>query len=115
MFMPSIKSIIFLCAGLVAGGLLHAWISGEPAKPSQSMSGPLESLNYYELLTDKEFNTHAANFLLEQDENCPETPAERVVSLVLLHQRIAAPAAATSTVRLHTRQQTASPSWHATG
>ncbi len=87
MFMPSIKSIIFLCTGLVAGGLLHAWISGEPAKPFQSMSGPLESLNYYELLTDKEFNTHAANFLLEQDENCPETPAERVVSLVLLHQR----------------------------
>ncbi len=58
------------------------------------MPGPLEALNYAELLSDQEFNTRATTFLDEQDENCPETPAERVVSLVLLHQRNPAPSLA---------------------
>ncbi len=92
--MLSLKNIGFLCLGLVAGCLLHAWISAEPAKASAAMPGPLEALNYAELLSDQEFNTRATTFLDEQDENCPETPAERVVSLVLLHQRNPAPSLA---------------------
>jgi hypothetical protein len=92
--MLSLKNIGFLCLGLVAGCLLHAWISAEPAKASAAMPGPLEALNYAELLSDQEFNTRATNFLDDQDENCPETPAERVVSLVLLHQRNPSPSLA---------------------
>lgn len=92
--MLSFKNIGFLCLGLVAGCLLLAWISAEPAKASAAMPGPLEALNYAELLSDQEFNTRATSFLDEQDENCPETPAERVVSLVLLHQRNPSPSLA---------------------
>jgi hypothetical protein len=92
--MLSLKNIGFLCLGLVAGCLLHAWISAEPAKAFAAMPGPLEVLNYAELLSDQEFNTRATNFLDDQDENCPETPAERVVSLVLLHQRNPSPSLA---------------------
>ncbi len=92
--MLSLKNIGFLCLGLVAGVLLHAWITAEPAKVPVTMPGPLEALNYNDLLLDQEFNTRASGFLLDQDENCPETPAERIVSLVLLHQRNPSPSLA---------------------
>jgi len=85
--MLTFKNIGVLFSGLVAGCLLHAWISAEPAKASAAMPGPLEVLNYSELLNDQEFNTRANDFLLDYDEDRPGSPAERVVSLVMLHQR----------------------------
>ena len=86
-FMLSLKNIGFLCLGLVAGCLLHAWISAEPAKASAAMPGPLELLNFDELLNDQEFKARADDFLREYDEDRPGSSTERVVSLVMLHQR----------------------------
>ncbi len=86
-FMLSLKNIGFLCLGLVAGCLLHAWISAEPAKAFSAMPGPLEVLNFDELLNDQEFKARADDFLREYDEDRPGSSSERVVSLVMLHQR----------------------------
>jgi hypothetical protein len=85
--MLSLKNIGFLCLGLVVGCLFHAWISAEPAKASAAMPGPLEVLNFDELLNDQEFKARADDFLREYDEDRPGSSTERVVSLVMLHQR----------------------------
>ena len=90
-FMLSIKNVCFLCLGLVVGCIFHAWISAEPAKASAAMPGPLEVLNFDELLNDQEFKARADEFLRDYDEDRPGSPAERVVSLVMLHQRNSQP------------------------
>jgi hypothetical protein len=87
MLMSAVKNISLLSLGLIAGGLLHAWIAAEPAKASAAMPGPLEVLNYDELLNDQEFKARADDFLREYDEDRPGSSMERVVSLVMLHQR----------------------------
>jgi len=99
--MPSLRNLAFLCIGLVVGGLLQAWLWSGRTKDSVRPPGPLEALDYGDLLRDPKFGAKAADFLLTLDDNCPETPAERVLAVALLQQRYGAPGLAGYQISSH--------------
>jgi len=82
---------ILLGVGFVAGYGLHAWAPWADETPRERTVAALAGLDYQDITSNQEFAGLATSFLDGLDGNCPPSPAEKVIAIVMAQDRYGLP------------------------